>query len=147
LLILSVLALFFSSNPSQNLSCLPENPCRKSLISQQPQLTYLDDRPVFDKEREMVEAWAAGGMEAENAARDSIRQREQDVRRRNFKFMQAIRSEAFRQVQCFVLGIQNLAPEHSCLTQNKLINWLCNDLPSLLCESFREVASFLFLWF
>jgi dynein assembly factor 1, axonemal len=65
-----------------------------------PSLTYLDDRPVFANDRETAEAWATGGVEAERAARDHVRKREQDRDRRNFEYMQAIRAEAFRQVLC-----------------------------------------------
>lgn len=77
-----------------------------------PELTYLDDRPVFPKERELVHAWADGGLAAERAARDSIRERERARDRRNFEFMQAIRSEAFRQVRC-VPDVQHSATRTS----------------------------------
>jgi dynein assembly factor 1, axonemal len=73
--------------------------CRKTLIACLPELTYLDDRPIFPNEREIAAAWFSGGIAAERAARDSIRDRERQRDRRNFEFMQAIRSEAFRQVQ------------------------------------------------
>lgn len=64
-----------------------------------PGLTYLDDRPVFEKERALAEAWAAGGIEAEQAAREVAREREAAAHRRNFEFMQNIRAEGFRQVR------------------------------------------------
>ena len=68
-------------------------------MSALPELTYLDDRPVFPNERELVQAWLDGGVDAERTARDSIRERERARDRRNFEFMQAIRSEAFRQAR------------------------------------------------
>ena len=68
-------------------------------MSALPELTYLDDRPVFPKERELVQAWLEGGVDAERTARDSIRERERARDLRNFEFMQAIRSEAFRQAR------------------------------------------------
>ena len=69
------------------------------MIASLPELTYLDERPVFDSEREVTTAWARGGLKEERAARDAIRERDLQRDRRNMEFMQAIRAEAFRQVQ------------------------------------------------
>jgi dynein assembly factor 1, axonemal len=71
---------------------------RKQLIARIPTLTYLDDRPVFPNEREIVEAWSVEGLEGERKARTIISEREKEQSKRNFDFMQAIRSEAFREV-------------------------------------------------
>ncbi|KAF0296982.1 Dynein assembly factor 1, axonemal [Amphibalanus amphitrite] len=40
-------------------------------------LSYLDERPVFDKDRACAEAWARGGREEERAERDRWNEREQ----------------------------------------------------------------------
>ena len=83
--------------------------CRKQSISRIPTLTYLDDRPVFANEREIVEGWHEAGLEGERKAREVIAAREKEQNQRNFDFMQAIRAEAFREVctsiwNCIILA-------------------------------------------
>lgn len=47
---------------------------RKNMIVHLPQLTYLDERPVFPDERAATEAWGRGGEKAEAEERLKIRQ-------------------------------------------------------------------------
>lgn len=42
---------------------------RKVVLAAMPKLRYLDERPVFEVERLAVDAWSAGGQQAEAAAR------------------------------------------------------------------------------
>ena len=53
--------LYLSNNPvTRN---IPNY--RKHMISKLPQLTYLDDKPVFTNDRRKAEAYMTGGIEAE----------------------------------------------------------------------------------
>ena len=53
-------------------------------------LSYLDDRPVFDNERRLVVAWAAGGLDGEKRERETIKHEEENAvqqRLKDFKSM------------------------------------------------------------
>ncbi|GMH35986.1 hypothetical protein BSKO_03854 [Bryopsis sp. KO-2023] len=69
---------------------------RKTVISSLPSLVYLDDRPVFEKERRTSDAWAVGGVDAERQERDKIREEEMEKDKRNFEYLQKIREEGWR---------------------------------------------------
>ena len=51
---------------------------RKKIISDIPNLKYLDDRPVFEEDRRRAEAWARGGMEEERAEMKKIKKEKED---------------------------------------------------------------------
>ena len=67
---------------------------RKNMIFKCKRLTFLDDRPVFEKERLTVEAWAVGGIEAEREERQRQKQVELDEHNRNFEALKRLQENA-----------------------------------------------------
>ncbi|XP_022255118.1 dynein assembly factor 1, axonemal-like, partial [Limulus polyphemus] len=66
---------------------------RKCCIINMKTLMYLDDRPVFDKERACVEAWAQGGREAEIKERQFWVQKERERIERSVQALYDLRKE------------------------------------------------------
>lgn len=58
------------------------------MVAKIKHLDHLDDRPVFEKERRLSEAFLAGAIEAEKEEREVVKQEEaqkEDARRENFQ--------------------------------------------------------------
>ena len=58
---------------------------RRQVIISLPELNYLDDSPVDEAERRIVNAWSNGGIEEERKMRDQIKKEDQDFRERMVK--------------------------------------------------------------
>ena len=75
---------------------------RKTMLSRCPGLTFLDDRPVFEKESRCAAAWAAAeargedGIKAEREERRRIVEEEEAKKEANFQYMRGVREAARR---------------------------------------------------
>ncbi|XP_066493643.1 dynein axonemal assembly factor 1 isoform X2 [Tiliqua scincoides] len=67
---------------------------RRTVTIRLKHLTYLDDRPVFPKDRACAEAWAKGGREAEKNERDMWESRERKKIQDSIDALSAIRQRA-----------------------------------------------------
>lgn len=67
---------------------------RKTVIVRLKQLTYLDDHPVFPKDRACAEAWAVGGLEGERKEREQWETRERRKIQDSLDGMAMIRKRA-----------------------------------------------------
>ncbi|KAG7226076.1 hypothetical protein INR49_018686 [Caranx melampygus] len=69
---------------------------RKTMIVHLKKLTFLDDRPVFPKDRACAEAWAVGGLEGERQEREQWETRERRKIQDSLDSMAMIRKKAQR---------------------------------------------------
>lgn len=90
--------------PNLRVLYLKGNPCikkvknyRRTVISRLKNLTYLDDRPVFEEERLQVEAWAVGGKEGEKKERERQKEEKRAKERRNFELFDKMVADAKRE--------------------------------------------------
>lgn len=70
---------------------------RKNFIVKCKHLNYLDDRPVFPKDRACAEAWAEGGVEAEKAEREKWINKERQKITDSVAALTKIRKENIKQ--------------------------------------------------
>uniref|UniRef100_A0A8C7GW03 Dynein axonemal assembly factor 1 n=1 Tax=Oncorhynchus kisutch TaxID=8019 RepID=A0A8C7GW03_ONCKI len=72
---------------------------RKTMIIHLKQLTYLDDRPVFPKDRACAEAWGTAGPEGERRERESWQTRERRKIQDSLDTMATIRDQAMEKLR------------------------------------------------
>ncbi|XP_029626309.1 dynein assembly factor 1, axonemal [Salmo trutta] len=72
---------------------------RKTMIIRLKQLTYLDDRPVFPKDRACAEAWGTAGPEGERRERESWQTRERRKIQDSLDAMATIRDQARKRLR------------------------------------------------
>lgn len=73
---------------------------RKTMIVCLKQLTFLDDRPVFPRDRACAEAWARGGLEEERKVREQWETRERKKIQGSLDGMALIRQKAQERRRC-----------------------------------------------
>jgi dynein assembly factor 1, axonemal len=83
---------FFSQMQQIHALYLKGNPCvrfisnyRKTLTQKLTQLNYLDDRPIFEHERIVANAFVRGGIEEEKKVREQMAQEKADKLRRTME--------------------------------------------------------------
>merc|ERR1711911_376803 len=90
---------------------------RRAILTKLKSLTFLDDRPVSDKERFIMNAYAEGGPEFEQKAREEWQRREHSKYARNTQYMMDIKklNRTRGIISCFVKKIVNrVCHETSC---------------------------------
>lgn len=101
---------------------------RKTTIVRLKQLTFLDDRPVFPKDRACAVAWALGGLEAECKEREQWETRERKKIQDSLDGMAIIRKEALERRRLRELQEEG---EHSFplfpLTCIQIYNYTCKQ--------------------
>lgn len=82
--------LYLTGNPV--IAAVPHY--RRTLVCRLKSLTFLDDMPVFEKERRLAEAWERGGHEAEQQERAAMAQEQRERDKRNFDALDALMASA-----------------------------------------------------
>eukprot|EP00697_Spironema_sp_BW2_P008675 gnl/Spiro4/23336_TR11545_c0_g1_i1.p1 gnl/Spiro4/23336_TR11545_c0_g1~~gnl/Spiro4/23336_TR11545_c0_g1_i1.p1 ORF type:complete len:345 (-),score=93.48 gnl/Spiro4/23336_TR11545_c0_g1_i1:84-1079(-) len=70
---------------------------RRVLTHRCRELTYLDDRPISEQDRRLVAAWFVGGIAAENAERQAIREEQHARDLRSFNHIKELQEKYRRQ--------------------------------------------------
>lgn len=90
---------------------------RKTVVARLGGLTFLDERPVFPKERACAEAWAVGGLEGEQKERQEWETQEKRRIADSLAGMATIRKKAQERRECQIQGelsdtCRSITPKH-----------------------------------
>ena len=108
---------------------------RKTLILKCKNLKYLDDRPVFPRERACAEAWERGGRDAENEERQNWINKERKRIQDSVDYLRKIREDAAQRRQ--ENEQKNIDFENEVyLFVNKLIFFVIRELSVDVCRVF-----------
>uniref|UniRef100_A0A8C7Y5L3 Dynein axonemal assembly factor 1 n=1 Tax=Oryzias sinensis TaxID=183150 RepID=A0A8C7Y5L3_9TELE len=121
---------------------------RRSLIVRLKQLTFLDVRPVFPRDRACAEAWAAGGPEAERRVMEQWETKERKKIQKNLEEMAMMRQQA-QERRCkqryktvFFCVKNHQVGHHHEVEQNLIFQtFLTNKLKNWVCKIFEPTQS------
>ncbi|KAG7475157.1 dynein assembly factor 1, axonemal [Solea senegalensis] len=102
---------------------------RRTMIVRLKQLTFLDDRPVFPKERACAEAWAVGGLEGERKEREQWETRERRKIQDSLDAIAMIKKEAHERRELGELQEEG---------ENKDFTTLCEEHDTQILTSSQE---------
>ncbi|CAG9466512.1 unnamed protein product [Pedinophyceae sp. YPF-701] len=114
---------------------------RKAVIAALPNLSYLDDRPVFDLERTTAEAFAEGGIEAEREARRAFKAAEDERHKQNMQHMWDIREAAWKKRR-EAMGQDPDAPGDPAFDDLDDTEWTEPEEPPELVAARRKLAAY-----
>lgn len=106
--------------PELKVLYLKGNPCvkhipsyRKTVISTISTLMYLDDRPVFENERRLADAWAQGGRSAEQQERKLIKEEKDESDNRYHGELKECKRNAMKSSEVNAMDSEDICNENN----------------------------------
>eukprot|EP00039_Didymoeca_costata_P028835 m.22256 g.22256 ORF g.22256 m.22256 type:complete len:423 (-) comp7381_c0_seq1:4322-5590(-) len=117
---------------------------RKTMIVRCKNLSYLDDRPIFPKERVCAEAFMEGGRQAEREAREKFVQAEREREARGIQHLLDIQARARQEA---ALGIDGDADRTDSEAEDEDVNEnKPKDLPNIYDQMSGNIPQNLSAW-